>query len=162
MCAGAVRLAPAIDGVTSWLLLAETACGVAQQLGPGRIHVGAPEDPQISRHHAAIVWQDNRFVVEDSRSSNGTYVNEERVIGTMVLFDQDVVRMGNQSFLVRLADRDDSAVTEVKAFPGAPSKPHVTLLLLAIAIALGALVVWQLKGHIAAIFQNPPQQTTTE
>lgn len=56
VCAGAVPLSAEIQGISSWLLLAETACGVAKQLGTGRIHVGRLNDPALARRQDERQW----------------------------------------------------------------------------------------------------------
>lgn len=37
------------------------------------------DSESVSRHHAAIQWTGDRFVLTDMGSRNGTYVNHERV-----------------------------------------------------------------------------------
>jgi hypothetical protein len=50
-------------------------------------------DPSVSRNHALFDVQDGALVVHDAGSTNGTYVNEER-IDTAVLKPGDVVAFG--------------------------------------------------------------------
>ncbi len=50
-------------------------------------------DPSVSRNHALFDVQDGALVVHDAGSTNGTYVNEERV-DTAVLKPGDVVAFG--------------------------------------------------------------------
>jgi diguanylate cyclase (GGDEF)-like protein len=56
VCGGVVALTPDIQGVTAWLLMAETACGVAKQLGKGRVHVTRPADPEVARRQIERAW----------------------------------------------------------------------------------------------------------
>lgn len=56
VCAGVVGLTPDIQGVTAWLLMAETACGVAKQFGRGRVHVTRPNDPEVARRQNEREW----------------------------------------------------------------------------------------------------------
>src|SRR5438445_5304368 len=51
----------------------------------------------VSRRHAEIVQTPKGYVLVDS-STNGTFVNEERVEGQRVLQRADVIRMGEESF----------------------------------------------------------------
>jgi pSer/pThr/pTyr-binding forkhead associated (FHA) protein len=53
------------------------------------------DDEFLSRRHAALHWRDGRCVVEDLRSSNGTFV---RLRGEVVLGGREHLRMGNQLF----------------------------------------------------------------
>ena len=66
-----------------------------------RLAIGrAPEsdihlrDPSVSRQHALVYIEDEKAILEDMGSRNGTYVNEERV-KKVVLSKGDVVRIGN-------------------------------------------------------------------
>jgi len=55
------------------------------------------EDPAVSRHHAQIEIRGSRFCLYDLESTNGTWVNEDR-IKEVVLQDNDTVRLGNLTF----------------------------------------------------------------
>jgi VWFA-related protein len=57
------------------------------------------EDPTISRHHAWIKSEGERFLVFDVGSANGTYVNDERVEEPRSLEHSDVVRFGDAEFV---------------------------------------------------------------
>jgi len=66
-----------------------------------RLTIGrAPEsdihlpDPSVSRQHALAYLKDEKAILEDMGSRNGTYVNEERV-KKVILSYGDVVRVGN-------------------------------------------------------------------
>jgi EAL domain-containing protein (putative c-di-GMP-specific phosphodiesterase class I) len=51
-----VSLTPEIQGVTPWLLIGEIACGVAKQLGRGRVHVARANDPEVARRQSEREW----------------------------------------------------------------------------------------------------------
>src|SRR5439155_6517150 len=51
----------------------------------------------VSRRHAEIVASPKGYLLVDS-STNGTFVNEERVQGQRVLARGDVIRIGEESF----------------------------------------------------------------
>ncbi len=51
------------------------------------------DDPTISAQHARIRYEDGHFVLVDLDSTNGTYVNRQR-IRTQALLNQDRVRLG--------------------------------------------------------------------
>jgi len=86
-------------------------------LGTGRITVGrsnAPEpaeialaDATISSRHAAFVIDASSVVIEDTSSTNGTYVNEEHIgqNGRRELRDGDRVRFGGFTTLVKILGR---------------------------------------------------------
>lgn len=61
-------------------------------------------DPSVSRMHTKIsVDEDNRLRVEDLRSSNGTFLNDQR-IESAYLKHGDRLRVGNVEFAVELSD----------------------------------------------------------
>ncbi|HMA37933.1 MAG TPA: DUF3662 and FHA domain-containing protein [Chloroflexia bacterium] len=51
------------------------------------------EDSRVSRHHARIVFQHHRYAVSDLDSTNGTFVNGQRV-ATCVLAANDRISLG--------------------------------------------------------------------
>lgn len=61
-------------------------------------------DQQISRRHARFIRKAKgpfaSFALEDLSSSNGTFINEERITGTHMLDDGDVIEFGESVMLV--------------------------------------------------------------
>lgn len=54
------------------------------------------DDPLVSRHHLQIIQNENgAIMLEDSGSTNGTYVNGQRINGRVRLFAKDVVKIGD-------------------------------------------------------------------
>ena len=86
-------------------------------------------DPQVSRRHAALRLTERGPAVEDFASTNGTWVNGERIDGVRLLREDDVVRFGKTEWVLRAAGPDDRGaprVTEVRpvvteAHPSAPA-----------------------------------------
>src|SRR3954470_16376290 len=77
------------------------------------------DDIEISRRHARITREpDGRFVIEDLGSTNGTFVNGERVT-TRALSPHDVLEMGDTRLLV-LDPREAPAMAEPEPAPGGP------------------------------------------
>ncbi|MEO1287477.1 MAG: FHA domain-containing protein [Chloroflexota bacterium] len=62
----------------------------------------------LSRRHAVILWENERVMVRDLNSRNGTFVNGAIVPGggTMVLRDGDEVRFGNLAMKVSFISAD--------------------------------------------------------
>ena len=68
-------------------------------------------DAQVSRSHASLECIDGVWtVLDDGRSTNGTFVNEERVQNRRTLRHLDVIRVG----ATRLRFHDPSATTDSK------------------------------------------------
>jgi len=83
-------------------------------------------DPEVSRRHAALRVTGDGVAVEDFGSTNGTFVNEQRIQGVRALQDGDVVRFGNTEWELRGAAAAASAgvaspqVTAARAVPAEP------------------------------------------
>jgi pSer/pThr/pTyr-binding forkhead associated (FHA) protein len=64
--------------------------------------VAIPWDAQVSRLHAQVECAAGEWlVVDDGLSSNGTFVNGQRIAGRRRLADRDVVRVGGTVVLFR-------------------------------------------------------------
>jgi hypothetical protein len=53
------------------------------------------DDGYISQLHARVYVRDGRWMVEDLGSTNGTYLNRQRVSGPMVIQAGDRIQIGN-------------------------------------------------------------------
>ena len=60
----------------------------------------AINDPEVSRRHARLTFQGGKYVLEDLGSTNGTFVNGQRLSGPHVLKAGDVVALGEQIVLM--------------------------------------------------------------
>lgn len=58
------------------------------------------QDQTVSGNHTKIIIKNNIAFVEDLNSTNGTYVNGERVAGRVKLFPKDKIKVGNTVFRV--------------------------------------------------------------
>ncbi|MCX8065791.1 MAG: FHA domain-containing protein [Candidatus Hydrogenedentes bacterium] len=59
---------------------------------------------EISRHHAKISYRDGKYIIQDLRSLNGTYVNRQRVVEHL-LSHMDEIYLGSKC---RIIFRDDT------------------------------------------------------
>ena len=100
--------AGSIEGFTGYALVIERGpqTGMTYVLSPGNTTVGRhPEsdiflnDVTISRQHCRFVLAEGKLVVEDSGSTNGTYVNDARVDEAQLRAGDEVV-VGRFHFLV--------------------------------------------------------------
>lgn len=66
-----------------------------------------PDNPNISRNHADIRFDDGEFVLTDLGSSNGTTINGQPIEGETVLNDGDFITLGN-SVVVEFILEDDT------------------------------------------------------
>jgi len=52
------------------------------------------QDDAISARHARIFFSNNLWMLEDSQSTNGTYVNDEKILSPTALVENDIIRCG--------------------------------------------------------------------
>jgi pSer/pThr/pTyr-binding forkhead associated (FHA) protein len=71
----------------------------------------AINDAEISRKHSRLSFQGGKYVLEDLGSTNGTFVNGQRLAGPVVLKPGDVVSLGEQIVLMYDAIIIDSGAT---------------------------------------------------
>lgn len=71
----------------------------------------AINDAEVSRKHARLVFQGGKYVLEDLGSTNGTFVNGQRLAGQVVLKPGDVVSLGEQIVLMYDAIAADAGAT---------------------------------------------------
>jgi predicted component of type VI protein secretion system len=75
--------------------------GKQYHLGPKKMLIGrmgrsdiSIDDSSVSREHAFIERKDGRFILEDLKSTNGTFINGE-FVDVRVLNHGDKIRIGN-------------------------------------------------------------------
>ena len=71
----------------------------------------AINDAEVSRRHSRLTFQGGKYVVEDLGSTNGTFVNGQRLGGPYVLKPGDVVSLGEQIVLMYDAINMDPGAT---------------------------------------------------
>ena len=71
----------------------------------------------VSQHHCALLIRDGRAFVRDFDSTNGTFVNKERVQGERELAPDDILELGKLAFRIQIEyDGEESSL------PGAAEK----------------------------------------
>lgn len=105
----------------------------------------ASRDRYISTKHATVYARDSGdFVVTDTDSQNGTFVDGERVEGQAIAWDRSVIRMGESLWI---AHRDIAPLEERP--PGDPgSDPHEAPLP---ATAIAFVIARTVRAHPGAI-----------
>jgi predicted component of type VI protein secretion system len=73
----------------------------------------AINDAEISRKHSRLTFQGGKYVLEDLGSTNGTFINGQRLAGQVVLKPGDVVSLGEQIVLMYDAIDQDPGATIV-------------------------------------------------
>jgi pSer/pThr/pTyr-binding forkhead associated (FHA) protein len=67
-------------------------------VGRGATNTLVVQDETISGRHAAIEYREGRWWIHDLGSTNGTYVNRRRLVGTTELRPGDLVHAGRVAF----------------------------------------------------------------
>ncbi len=84
------------------------------------IHV---DNLAVSGHHAKIYWDNDKYVVEDNNSLNGTFLNNRR-ISKAALKDDDVILVGKHTVTFKDTWHDDAAAGASKQVAG-PAVPKM-------------------------------------
>jgi pSer/pThr/pTyr-binding forkhead associated (FHA) protein len=79
--------------------------------------VALPWDDRVSRVHAELVPVGGQWAVVDDGSTNGTFVNGERVMRRRRLSDRDVVRVGHTQILFRQPTPGETGSTMMEDWP---------------------------------------------
>jgi pSer/pThr/pTyr-binding forkhead associated (FHA) protein len=64
-------------------------------------------DKYCSRKHALLYWEHNRCVLKDLESTNGTFVNDERINKPTVIKEGDIVRLGTTKIIISTKDTNN-------------------------------------------------------
>ncbi len=90
----------------------------------GRAGELAVTDVRVSRQHARIHLRGDEHLVEDLGSSNGTFVNDQRLSAARVLKDRDRICIGNVELIYVPGTPAEAAASPAAASP-APPPPAV-------------------------------------
>ncbi len=95
-------------------------------LGPGETSIGRHPEcgivvdaGAVSRFHAKIVQQNDEFVVEDSKSRNGTFLNGQLLAKPEVLREGDRIRISEIEFVFHFGEVPEFAQSSAVTFDGA-------------------------------------------
>jgi hypothetical protein len=59
-------------------------------------------DPKVSTPHAKFMIEDDAFTIWDCGSTNGTFVNGEKIRAATVLAENDVIKIGDIVFVIKV------------------------------------------------------------
>jgi hypothetical protein len=117
-----VAYALAMSRIEVWALSGRTYVDLSHDrmtIGKGADNkISLSGDPTVSRLHAVIDHFDTGWCVSDLGSSNGTYLNGERIWSAQRLRNGDEIRVGRTRLLFR--DADDVAWTVTETDEAAP------------------------------------------
>lgn len=96
-----------------------------REFEPGRYRIGREVgdivlgDPQVSSVHAEVIFADGRANFTDLGSTNGSMLGGQRLTGTVVLPEQELVQLGSSSIVLLQVVRKGG--TQVMGAVGAPT-----------------------------------------
>ena len=99
-----------ISKLTGWLVSFDLdPAGKDFKIFEGRTKIGRAEscniilnEPGISEEHALIYVKDNKILLQDELSLNGTFVNGNKVEERVILKDNDEIKFGDLSFKLKI------------------------------------------------------------
>src|SRR5438270_11755211 len=112
------------------------------------IHV---DNLAVSGHHAKVYWEQDKYVIEDNNSLNGTYLNNRR-ISKSALKDQDAILVGKHT--VTFVDEWKEGGNQPSAAPAVAAGPSVAKM-----EATMMLDPKKAKELLAAVPPASPKQT---
>jgi len=62
-------------------------------------------DEFCSRRHAKVYWENDQCFIQDLESTNGTCVNDVRIVGKTTVNNHDLIKLGDTEIVVAIADR---------------------------------------------------------
>jgi len=62
------------------------------------------DDPKVSNPHAKFVLEEDKYVIWDFGSKNGTYVNDERIRAATELKENDIVKIGDTVMVFKILE----------------------------------------------------------
>ena len=57
-------------------------------------------DNFCSREHALLFWENDKFMIRDLASTNGTFVNSKLIREPTILEQGDIIKVGNTEFIL--------------------------------------------------------------
>jgi pSer/pThr/pTyr-binding forkhead associated (FHA) protein len=63
-------------------------------------------DEALSAHHARVTYHHGQWWLEDLNSTNGTFLNHEKVTTPIVVITGDEFKCGNTTFSIRIDDEE--------------------------------------------------------
>ena len=78
------------------------------------------QDPTVSRNHATLILNDYNYSIRDNSSSNGTFINGNRIYGEVQISRNDILKVGNalvpwMNYINSTEQPDDATILTLKS-----------------------------------------------
>jgi hypothetical protein len=105
-----VRDSSSLIKLVGWLVSYDIdPAGIDFKLYEGKTKIGRSNhckiivnDSTISEEHVLLLCKDEKFILQDELSSNGTFVNGEQIEERVLLNDGDEITLGNVNFIIKI------------------------------------------------------------
>jgi hypothetical protein len=150
------------------LIIRDVQSGREYPVSPGGLRIGRTSEndvvlreDQVSRNHATLWLREGRLYVRDENSTNGTFVNGERISAPRPLNEGDQVRIGGTDFQVT-AGAAPAVPDEVAAAPVGTDFPVVPAAIAGgvIFMIVVAFMIRGLGGASAGLAETPTPTPT--
>ncbi len=118
----------------------------------------AIDDPSVSRKHVFLTFHEGKIHLQDLGSSNGTFVNGERVTTDAELYDGDALRLGDAEVSVEIREGTfEGAADSLEGGSGMLQVSGSTVLPTGSSVAMLAPPLGELPGPPEAEAEPPPK-----
>jgi phosphoserine phosphatase RsbU/P len=118
-------------------------------------------DKTISRHHAQILHTNLIYFIEDLNSSNGTYVNGQKIQGRRQLHEKDQITLGDLSIIFHLEHPPEAKETTLPQIITEPSGKYKSQIISTIGAEAKALCTVNAEAKLTALLQITQNLSST-
>ena len=105
-----VKDSSSLNRLVGWLVSYDIdPAGIDFKLFKGRIKIGRSKhceiivnDSTISEEHVLLLCKDEKIILQDELSANGTFVNGKQIEERVLLKDGDEIKLGSVTFIIKI------------------------------------------------------------
>jgi pSer/pThr/pTyr-binding forkhead associated (FHA) protein len=113
------------------------------------------DQPMISGRHAQLVRRNNQVFVMDLGSSNGTFVNGQRIFGETLVRDGELIGLGSHTLLLVVEPPAATKPVAPVTAPAAPSIPPISTVAVSQPADVGSALVRELGDALKPPWRLP-------
>jgi pSer/pThr/pTyr-binding forkhead associated (FHA) protein len=105
-----VKSSSSLIKLVGWLVSYDIdPAGIDYRLYEGKTKIGRGNhcniivnDSTVSEEHALLLYKDEKFILQDELSANGTFVNGNQIEERVLLEDGDEITLGHVNFIIKI------------------------------------------------------------